>query len=151
MDLYRPLRVVLFIYELLRLVLVVGITVGFMPPEENGMYYLFPYVVYVVPNALFPLMTLFLWLRLEVYRPYLALYMAGKTIAVVCAVVWAVFSIQTILGSLYIGSIDSLVVLGMVCCLFFTDLFSMLGAGFLQSRLKGTELPAVEYGGTECV
>jgi hypothetical protein len=77
--------------------------------------------------------------------------MAGKTIAVVTAVVWAVFSVQAVLGALYIGNMDSLVVLGTVCCLVFTDLFSMLGVWFLQSRLKGAEIPAVEYGGTECV
>ncbi|MDR2102421.1 MAG: hypothetical protein LBP43_07605 [Treponema sp.] len=150
MDVYRPPLAVLFIYEVVRLMLVVGITVGFMPPEGSGMHQLFPYVVYVVPNALFTLMALFLLLRLEVYRSYLALYMAGKTIAVVSAVVWAVFSVQTILESLYIGSIDSLALLGIVCCLVFTDLFSILGTGFLQNRLRKAEIPALEYGGTEC-
>jgi hypothetical protein len=115
------------------------------------MGHLFPYMVYVVPNALFPLMTLFLWLRLELYRPYLALYAAGKTIAVVSAVVWVVFSVQTILGSLYIGGMEGLIVLGVVLFLIFADLFSLLGVWFLRGRLREAEIPAAGYGGTECV
>jgi hypothetical protein len=151
MDVYRPLRAVLFFYELARLVLVVGAAAGFMAAEGNEPDKFFPYLVYAVPNALFPLMALFLWFRLEAYQPYLPLYMAGKTIVVVSAVVWLVFSFRVIPELLYSGGIQTLMSLGTVCLLVFTDLFSILGTWFLRSRLKGTEIPAPEQGGTECV
>jgi hypothetical protein len=151
MSLYRPLRIVLFIYELARLLLVVGAAAGFVTSEGNGISYLFPYVVYLVPNALFPLMALFLWLRIDLYRPYLALFMAGKTIAVISALLWAVFSFQNTLSSLYTGGMEALMILGVVCVLTFTDLFSLLGVWFLWSRLKKADIPVPECGGTECV
>jgi hypothetical protein len=151
MDVYRPLRAVLFFYELARLILVVGAAAGFMAVEGNEPDNFFPYLVYVVPNALFPLMALFLWFHLETYRPYLPLYMAGKTITVAAAVVWAVFSFRGIPELLYSGGIQTLARLGMVCLLVFTDLFSILGIWFLRSRLEDREIPAPEHGGTECV
>jgi hypothetical protein len=150
MDLYRPLRGVLFIYELARLLLVVGAAAGFAGLEGAGINHLFPYVVYLVPNALFPLMTLFLWLRLDLYRPYLALYIAGKTITVISAAIWVVFSVRNILGSLYAGGMDTLIILGIVCVLAFTALFSLLGGGFLWGKLRGADAPALEQGGAEC-
>jgi len=88
MNVYKPLRAGLFIYEIVRLFLLVvfmylaTVESGFLPAGSNSGGF-FPCNVYLSSNALFPLMALFLWLKPEEYRGYLTLYMAGKAIAVV--------------------------------------------------------------------
>ena len=88
MDLYRPLGAGLFFYECLRLLLlVVFMSLG---NSANGGF--LSYLVYLSANVLFPLMTLFVWLRPAEYRNYLNLYMAGKIVALVSFYAWQVFS-----------------------------------------------------------
>ena len=54
----------------------------------------FPYLVYLSSNALFALMTLFVWLRPEEYRNYIYLYMAGKIITLITFYLWQFFYIR---------------------------------------------------------
>jgi hypothetical protein len=88
MDLHRPLRAVLFVYELIRLVILIGVVVLFISP--GGM--IFPYLPFAAANALFPLITFFLCIRPELYRPYSFLYIAGKAVLIAAAGGWAGFS-----------------------------------------------------------
>ncbi|MDR3138711.1 MAG: hypothetical protein LBT95_03445 [Treponema sp.] len=151
MEVYQPLRVILFMYEMARLVFVAAAARGFMAAEGSGTEFFSPYVVFMAPNALFPLMSLFLWLHLERYRPYLSLYMAGKIVSVVSAAAWIVSSFRKIPESLYAGGAQALVLLGMAFVFVFTDLLSVGGLWFLRNRLRGKKAPAAVYGGTECV
>jgi hypothetical protein len=50
--------------------------------------------MYAAPNALFPLMSLFLLIRFEVSKIYIPLYMTGKLIALVCAALWVIFNLR---------------------------------------------------------
>jgi hypothetical protein len=73
-------------------------------------------LVWFTPNALFPLMTLFLLLNIDTYKPYLPLYMAGKCITLA-------LTARFFLGSLIsIGGMDSMLfswfsVIGDLICL----------------------------------
>ncbi|MDR2759844.1 MAG: hypothetical protein LBB78_10755 [Spirochaetaceae bacterium] len=105
-----------------------------IPLGENPEASWFPYLVYAVPNALFPLMGFFLLLRPEEYKGYVSLYLAGKTITVVSAIGWLIFSFQGIFISA--GSAPEFIrVLGLVFCFIVLDTASMLGSSFLKSKL----------------
>jgi hypothetical protein len=115
MSVYKPLRVVLFVYELFRLLILLGAFV--VVPMLTQPFETFPFLVYIVPNALFPLMVFFLLLDFFYYIPYLSLYMAGKTIAVVSIIGWYVtgaplFDMITIGASFFIALFDALSILG---------------------------------------
>ena len=124
MDFFRPLGAALFFYECLRLLLLFAF-LFIIPPGAslNGTF--FPYTVFLSPNALFALITLFVWLRPGKYLNYLSLYMAGKTISVVLFFIWVIINprqpimgnsfIMTIIlvgGSVFINIMDNLSILG---------------------------------------
>ncbi|MDR1948296.1 MAG: hypothetical protein LBQ38_02785 [Spirochaetaceae bacterium] len=91
MEVYRPLRLTLFIYDCIRLLLLIGfwvILLPFLGSEAAEAGRAFPILVYAAPNALFPLMALFLWLRFPDHEAYLSLYAAGKVIAVAAGLGW---------------------------------------------------------------
>lgn len=98
----------------------------------------FPYLVYVVPNALFPLMAFFLWLSLSYYKPYISLYTVGKIIAVVSVIGWSVLSFQTILTSLMQGT-AGIVTAGATFMLAAGDVFSIVGGLMLQNKVHHFE------------
>jgi hypothetical protein len=87
MDIFRPLRGGLFVYECLRLLYLIGSFVVLRPGGGN-----FPWLVYAAPNALFPLAALFLWLDISRYGLYLPLYVAGKGIGVCSMLGWLISS-----------------------------------------------------------
>ena len=122
------MRVILFLYDSLRLLLLIGLVVIFMTPGEtfgesfaeftgsfaaNSREKAFPFLVYAAPNALFPLMYLFLWLYLSSYGSYIFLYIAGKSIAIAAALGWLIFS-RT--GAVPIP--DRMGFLGVLACVF---------------------------------
>lgn len=104
MHIYRPLRVATLIYDLLRLILMIRVIILFAYPQEAKEALAFPLLVYIAPNALFPLMALFLLLGPEEYRPYIGLYMAGKILAVAANLGWVTFSFGSILPALRLFS-----------------------------------------------
>ena len=135
MDVYRPLRVCLFFYECLRvLLLVVFLFIAPLEGSIDGSF--FPYLVYLSANALFPLMALFMWLRPWEYRNYLALYIAGKTIAVVSFLAWELFSSREYPG---MGNIvRSIILLGGSVFLSLADILSVCGAWVLKNKYNQT-------------
>ena len=98
----------LFVYECLRLLtLVIFLLASPFEGFIGG-----PYSVYMSSNALFPIMALFMWLQYNEYRNFVALFIAGKIIAMVSFFVWEIFSFMgfsvsgNVAGSLvlFIGS-----------------------------------------------
>jgi hypothetical protein len=57
-----------------------------------------PYMLYAAPNALFPLMTLFLLIRLEESLAFVPLYITGKLISLAALLGWLFFSIRELGG-----------------------------------------------------
>jgi hypothetical protein len=101
----KPLRVGLFFYEVFRVLLLAGLFVFFSPLEGAAFPWggVFPFLVYVTPNALFPLMALFLWVRPGAFGAYAPLYLAGKVIAVIAFYAWGVFVFVPVLGLPFLG------------------------------------------------
>ncbi|MDR2632770.1 MAG: hypothetical protein LBC51_03995 [Treponema sp.] len=142
------MRILLFVGELFRLLLLLGVFTVLGPLHEisgGGLANrLFPYVVYVVPHALFPLMTYFVWIRLSLYRSYIPLYIAGKTISLVSLIGWAFFSLQGIISTLHIGTRN---MLGFILLLTATDAFSIFGGVLLQSKISRMNRFVAQVGG----
>jgi hypothetical protein len=127
------LREGLFLYEILRIVVLIRLLTAFLSPMEDG--YLFPYLVYTVPNAFFPLMALFIWMSLERYRPYISLYTAGKIITVVSFLAWFILSFGTLRDFVLESRMD-LVLLSGAFLLTAGDILSIAGECALIFRLK---------------
>jgi hypothetical protein len=136
MNVYRPLRAVVFVYEVCRLLVLLGVFAAFSPVDET----MFPSLLYVVPNALFPLMTCFLWLDLERYTAYLPLYMAGKVIGVVAIAGWYIVSFPYIIET--VQQTGSGIVVVALFVLAVADTLSILGGCMIQNKIKlATQAP----------
>jgi hypothetical protein len=83
-----PLCCGLFIYDTIRVIVIVGALIIAALGRQAGGQYEPPLLMYAAPNALFPLAALFLWLRPETYRPCIPLYVAGKIAAAAAAAYW---------------------------------------------------------------
>jgi hypothetical protein len=142
MKIYWPLRISLFLYDLIRLILLISLLSVFDLSREGGGSGFFPYLVYAAPHALFPLMTLFIWIQFPVYESYIFLYMAGKAIGIVSVFAWIISSFQNILVSLAAGTERMPVILGSALLLAVTDALSIWGGVLLKNKLYRTELPA---------
>jgi hypothetical protein len=139
MDVYGPLRAALFIYEFLRLLVLIALFVVVHPLHETAAEGIFPYTVYVVPNALFPLMTYFLWIRLSVYKPYIALYMAGKTIGLVSIIGGCIFSFPALIHVPSIALTMDRLIAGVVLIVAALDGLTIFSGLMLNSKLKKLE------------
>jgi hypothetical protein len=142
MEIYRPLRLILFIFDLIRLLVMISLLTLFVP-MGSGDGKVFPYLFYAVPNGLFPLITLFLWLRLSYYQSYIALYMAGKILAVVAVFTWLVFSIPGIDQVLPVDVPGTFAVTaGATLLLALGDALTVLGGVILKKRLLDADAEA---------
>jgi hypothetical protein len=142
MEPYRPLRLIFFIYDLIRLMVMTSLLMAFLPPAGSAASGMFPYVFYAVPNSLFTLMSFFLWLRLGAYKPYIALYMAGKILAVLAVFAWFIVSLLHIgdaqpAGALFADGEGIFTIVGTVLLLSFGDALTILGGAVLKRRIRG--------------
>jgi hypothetical protein len=146
MGSYRPLRLVFFIYDFARLVVMTSLLMTFVQSTESQDGGVFPYVFYAVPNGLFPLMSFFLWVDPGAYRPFIPLYMAGKVLAVVSAFMWLMFSLPRISGSFFEAGQSTFVVAGTALLLSVGDALSIFGGAILRKHIpdappRDTERP----------
>jgi hypothetical protein len=93
-----------------------------------------PYLVFTASNALYPLMSLFLWLKLEDHIPYLSLYAAGKCIAVAAALAWFFVSAPKLLAYLPLDGAGALAALLFNVVIVFADTGSACSALLLKKR-----------------
>jgi hypothetical protein len=139
---YRPLRGGIFVYDVLRLIVMLETAVLFALPAGGLEEAAFPLLAYMAPNALFPMMALLFWLRPDEYRPYVFLYIAGKIVGIMANLGWLAFSIKnTGLDMIIGGDFRSRVFLGSAFITIFLDGLSVLG-GFLlnRGRTKATRI-----------
>jgi hypothetical protein len=87
MGIIRILKPVVFFYECIRIVLLVFTLVLILPKTSA-----IPWLAFTAPGAIFPLMTLFLWIDYSRYKPYMPLYFAGKCIAIFSILGWSIVS-----------------------------------------------------------
>jgi hypothetical protein len=88
MEISRPLKPGLFIYECIRLFILAAAFVILQPVGPGA----FPWLVYTAPSALFPLMALFMWLNVSRYGAYLPLFLAGKCVCLFALAGWSIVS-----------------------------------------------------------
>jgi hypothetical protein len=107
------LRFALFVFDCLRFSFLLNLLAGFIVSanpagfEVEGLR--FPYMVYAAPNALFPLMSLFLLIRLAASRAFVPLYISGKAIAAAALAAWIVVNSERrelFLWALFLGAAD---------------------------------------------
>ncbi len=80
MNAYKPLRIVILFYELIRFLNVIWGARFFSIVNDLSQTDNLMTLVWLAPNALFPLMALFLLFDLVSYKPYLPLYLTGKCV-----------------------------------------------------------------------
>lgn len=135
------------IYECIRLLVLAWVFVFFRPGDGAG---LFPWLVYAVPNALFPLMALFLWRQFSRYAVYAPLYISGKCIALASIAGFWIFSRQNIYAALSLKNPGVFMALGCLLFLLAGDLCAAAGGLALARKipaLEGTaEVPAEAAG-----
>ena len=131
MNVYRLLAALLFFYECLRLLALVIFQI--IAPSEGLVGGILP--VYISSNALFPLMTLFVWLKPEEYRNYLSLFIAGKLIVLVSFFAWQFFSSS---GYIFIeDAARSMIILGGYALLNLIDIITVWGAWAIKTKYRG--------------
>jgi hypothetical protein len=96
----------------------------------------FPWLVYAAPNALFPLMTFFLWQSLSRWGAYAPLYTSGKCVALVSAVCFCFFSRQNMYTALYLKNPGAFLALGGVLFLLAGDALSVAGGLALAGKVR---------------
>jgi hypothetical protein len=133
METYRPLRAALFLYECIRLAVLTGVF-SFLRPGDGAGF--FPWLVYTAPNALFPLMTLFIWRRFSRYGTYLPLYISGKCIALAAVFGFCVFSRQDLYMAINLMIPGVFTALGSLLFLLAGDLLSAAGGLALVKKLQ---------------
>jgi hypothetical protein len=141
MEPYKPLRAIIFSYDLLRL-LFLAVAFGFLLPLQTDEDRAFPYLVYMSSNALFPMISFFIFLSIAEYRNYLPLYAAGKIIAVVLFYIWAFFSLPLAQG--FIGRenyVEWMILLGGVFFISLLDGLSIFGVWVLNKKIPRNEIP----------
>ena len=140
MDEYKPLRLTVFSFDVLRLLFLAGVLAFSSAIEAIAKGGFFPYAAYLSSNALFPLIGFFLFLNLAGYRNYLPLYMAGKTIAVVLFYIWAVFTLPFETGFMTRESyIEGMVLLGGSFFISLGDMLSVFGIWVINKKFSRIE------------
>jgi hypothetical protein len=132
---YRPLSLVLFIYDFFRLFFMLELLIAVIPLGDAPEASWFPYLVYAAPNALFPLMGIFLLSRPGEYKSYISLYMAGKIIVIVSVFGWTIFSFQSILNSAFPAR-EFITIFGFLFGLIILDAASLLANSQLKNKLN---------------
>ncbi|MDR0323883.1 MAG: hypothetical protein LBI12_05495 [Treponema sp.] len=76
----------LFIYECIRIILIFALM--FRLPLQNFI----PVLAFAAPNALFPLMSLFICLNISRYKTFIPLFIAGKCIGIFSLLGWSIIA-----------------------------------------------------------
>jgi hypothetical protein len=131
----RSLRFGLFIYECLRVFPLMGAFIALQASDSTAT----PWLIYASPCALFPLMTLFLWLDLSRYRNYLPLLLAGKCVSITVLLVWFIISGQVTMIEDFSNSVVliELVLIG-------GDLLSIAAVLLILRGVKKEEVASVQ-------
>jgi hypothetical protein len=85
-------------------------------------------------------MSFFLWIKLNSYKPFIALYMAGKILAIVSVFTWLIFSLPHISGALSAGGRGTFTIVGTALLLSAGDALTVLGGVVLKKRILDKEM-----------
>jgi hypothetical protein len=122
----------LMMYEILRLAVLTRIMAGGTGDGE------FPTLIFGAPQALFPLMTLFLLTDFNRHTAYVPLYTAGKVLSVLALSGAAIFWQDKIVQAVLLKGIDFLYLAGGLLVIALGDVFSAICGALLIPRRKTT-------------
>ena len=148
----KLLRGSLFSFDLLRLIFIVLSFTFITIKQAEDIENFFPYLAYISTNALFPLISFFIFIKPLEYINHLNLYMAGKAIAVVLFYLWAIFTFQfsAVINNAAIMGMENftqiMIILGGAFIISLWDTISILEAWFLK-KLYRNEYPEHEGNG----
>ncbi|MDR1307927.1 MAG: hypothetical protein LBK74_10190 [Treponema sp.] len=127
----RTVRTAVVIYDCSRLLFLVILLAAFTGSGPAGLFRgmgrNLPFMMYAAPQALFPLMSFFLLIRLEISKPYIPLYITGKAIGIMCLIFWLAAAFgpageipRSMSWALFMGAADLGTILGMVLLFIFS-------------------------------
>jgi hypothetical protein len=124
------LRGGLFVFECSRFAYLTIVLIA----VRSGTPAAFPWLVYIVPNILFPLMLLFLWLDFSRYGAYEPLYKSGKCICVFSVIGWYAFSWR--MNPAFFTDSGVLRLSRVMAVLLLIDLFTVAAAALISVKNK---------------
>jgi len=130
MSLIRILKPGLFIYEIIRLLILVFILYRVDQTESINL-------IYSAPAALLPLMALFIWLDAGRYKAFLPLFLAAKSISIFIIAGWCIASKQVTMIDSYILSGDLFALAAIL--IIFRDIQKPTEAASITEAEPGTE------------
>ncbi len=133
MKQFRFLRLIFCLYDTARLIVIVGIItqLGKLSLYDGS----YPYLVYASAQALFPVMTCFVYFDAEKYLAYFPLNIMGKCINILLSGIWVFHAVSGFLAAM---SFDFFVCLGLTLIIMFTDIISILGMVFVKKGFSGS-------------
>ena len=117
---FRLVPAVVFIYDSSRLLFLIALSVIFLNPEFEFKIINLPMMMFMAPNALFPLMAFFLFVHFQESRVFIPLYIIGKALCLLCVIIWMFFTlrqisdIREIRWALFLCAADLATILGTV-------------------------------------
>jgi hypothetical protein len=84
----------------------------------------FPWLVMVVPGAMFLLIALFLRLNMDRYLVYAPLYLAGKGLSIITTIFWLFFTKSYIINDLLFDRAALYIMAGIILFLLLGDIVS---------------------------
>lgn len=114
----RLVPVTIFIYDSARLFFIIALLALYAKTGPDFMGINLPLMMFAAPNALFPLMSFFIFLRPGLSKAFVPLYLIGKILCVLCLMIWLFFTFRQIyfareiLWALFLCAADLATVLG---------------------------------------
>ncbi|MDR0447540.1 MAG: hypothetical protein LBH07_02610 [Treponema sp.] len=105
----RLAPIAVLIYDCSRFLFLLMLLSIYQKPESP---FNLPLVMFTAPNALFPLMSFFLLVHFESSKAYKPLYIMGKSLSLLCIILWLIFTmhlilnIQRVLWAVFLGIAD---------------------------------------------
>jgi hypothetical protein len=105
-------------FDFSRLLFLISLLTAYAKPLEMFKGGSFPLVLCAAPNALFPLISLFVFTHPQAMGTYKPLYITGKSLSVLCMVLWFLEQItfpvvNFVLWTAFIGIADISTIVGM--------------------------------------
>ena len=94
----RLVPAVVFVYDCTRLFFLIAVLAIFLNPDLEFKIINLPMMMFIAPNALFPLMSFFLLIFFRQSRAFIPLYIIGKALCLLCLIVWMFYMLDKISG-----------------------------------------------------
>jgi hypothetical protein len=114
----RLVSAAILFFDCSRLLFMLTLLAAYAKPAELLKGGTFPFLLFVAPNALFPLISLFVFTHPQASGTYKPLYITGKSLSVLCMALWfleqtAFPMVNFLIWTAFIGIADISTIVGM--------------------------------------